>query len=90
MGLARVVTDEVFVSLLHRWHRRWKAAVSAHFGTLLDFQVGDPPTSARDVLAVSIEQAVLAHCTTLLPGVSVRDHARALAGRSAWHLHERP
>lgn len=89
-GVDSVVTDEVYISLLHRWNRRWHAAVTTHFGTLLDFQVGNPPTTAQDLLALSIEQAVLAQCTTLLPGVSIRDHARALADRSSWHLHERP
>ncbi len=89
-GVNSVVTQDVFVSLLHRWHTRWGVEFTANYGTVLDARVHFPPVEAEDVLAVAVEQAVLAHDTIGLPGVSLRDHARALAGRKAWHLHDRP
>lgn len=89
-GVNSLVTLEVFVSLLRRWYTRWGAEVTASYGTLLDARVHYPPVHAEDALAVAVEQGVLAHDTIWLPGVSLRDHARALIGRKTWHLHDRP
>lgn len=53
----------------------------------------EPRTSAYPkggYRAYKSEQVALAECTTLLPGVSMRDHARALLAVNRWFIHERP
>ncbi|HEY7068910.1 MAG TPA: DUF4253 domain-containing protein [Acidimicrobiales bacterium] len=80
----------VLVSLLRRWQERWGAEIVASFGTMLELAVSSPPTEPQDLIDLAVEQCLLASCTTLLPGIHLRQHARVLAGRSTWFLHERP
>jgi Domain of unknown function (DUF4253) len=80
----------VFVSLLRRWEERWGAEIVASFGTMLESNVPSPPSEPQDLLDLAIEQHLLAPCTTLLPGIRIRHHARVLAGRRTWFLHEKP
>jgi len=82
--------SQLIVALLHHWHRRYGAELVAHYGTMLQFVVARRPTTAEEALELAWQQYLVAPCTTVLPGVSVRDHARALLHTDRWFLHERP
>jgi len=77
-------------SLLRRWFIRWDAEPFANFGTMLEFHVHRPPTEADDLIQLAVEQYVVASDTIVLPGIRLRDHARALHRRTEWFLHSRP
>lgn len=57
---------------------------------MLQFVVARRPATAEEALELAWQQYLVAPCTMLLPGVSVRDHARALLHIDRWFLHERP
>jgi Domain of unknown function (DUF4253) len=57
---------------------------------MLQLQVSAPPKTLDEAFEVAVEQSLAAPCTLALPGVSIRDHARALMGRPEWFIHERP
>jgi hypothetical protein len=83
-GLAGVI------AVARHWRTKYGAELVANWGTMLQFHVNRPPTTIKDAFDLAHEQAVLAPDTTILPNVSLRDHARALLGRTEWFLHERP
>jgi hypothetical protein len=78
------------LALLKFWNERYGAELVANWGTMLQFVVSRPPTHLEDAIALAREQILLAPCTTLLPGVPLMQHARALVGCERWFLHERP
>lgn len=80
----------LFVSLLKRWSDRWGAEIFANYGTMLEFLVHRAPTEPTDLIQLAVEHHVLARDTMLLPGISLREHARALRGRPDWFLHSKP
>ena len=83
-------TTSRLVAILELWSRRWGAELVAHWGTMLEFVVTRPPQSLEQALEVAEQHYVIAPDTLVLPGVPMRHHARALIGRDAWFLHERP
>ena len=72
------------------WRQRFGAEVVASWGTMLQFVVRYPPQRLEDAFALAVEQDRVAPSTLPLPGVPIRDHARALLGRRSWFLHSRP
>ncbi|UXI65805.1 DUF4253 domain-containing protein [Tahibacter amnicola] len=82
--------SQTIVALLREWHARFGAELVAHYGTILQFGVARPPATPEAAFELAWQQHVVAPCTTLLPGVSVRNHARALLHAQRWFLHERP
>jgi hypothetical protein len=83
-GLAGVI------ALAGAWRTEYGAELVANWGTMLQFSVSQPPTTIGTAFRLAHEQVVLAPCTTIPQGVSLRAHARALLGRTEWFLHERP
>lgn len=81
---------EALIAVLRSWHERFRAELVAHFDVTLELTVARPPTDIEVAWQLAREQETVAPCTTLLPGVSRRHHARALVGRSTWSLFERP
>lgn len=81
---------EKLVAVLRWWSQRYGAELVAHYGTMLEFVVTRPPETLEEAWRLAHEHELIAPCTTLLPGVPLRQHARALVGRSTWFLHERP
>lgn len=81
---------EKLIAVLRSWHERHGAELVAHYGTMLEFVVSRPPRTLEDAWRLAREQELVAPCTTTLPGIPLRQHARALIGRSTWFLHERP
>jgi Domain of unknown function (DUF4253) len=81
---------ERWIALLRSWRERYGAEMVACWGTMLQLQVSAPPQTLDEAFELAVEQSLAAPCTTALPGVSIRDHARALMGRREWFIHERP
>ncbi|MFE4105061.1 DUF4253 domain-containing protein [Almyronema epifaneia] len=75
---------------LQKWHQQYHAELVCHYGTMLQLQVGKRPASPAAAFELAWQQVALAECTILLPGVSLRDQARALLNLDRWFLHERP
>jgi hypothetical protein len=89
-GTAHEGGAEHLIAMLRRWNEMYEAELVAHHGTVLEFVVGRPPDALEVAWALAWEQELVATCTTGLAGVAVRHHARALRGRYAWFLHDRP
>ena len=66
------------MQLLKKWHEQYEAELVCHFGTMLNFIVAKPPNTSESAFELAWEQMVIAECTIILPGVSLRDHARSL------------
>ncbi len=69
--------SEVAISFLKRWHQSHNAELMCHYGTMLQFTVGQPPKSPTAAFELAWEQYALAPCTLQSPGISLRDHARS-------------
>jgi hypothetical protein len=82
--------SQVLVALLRDWSSRYGAELVAHYGTMLQLIARKPPRLIEDAFELAWQQHTVAQCTTILPGVSPRDHARALLQTERWFLHERP
>ncbi len=80
----------VAIGFLKKWHHHYQAELVCHYGTMLQLQVGRLPASPAEAFQLAWEQVALAPCTTALPGISLRNHARALLVTKQWFLHERP
>lgn len=81
---------EGFIALLRRWRERYGAELFAHYGTMLEFVVTQPPADLDAALALTREHALAAPCTLDLSGTAQRHHALGLVGHGDWFLHERP
>lgn len=84
------VGSPVAIVFLHHWHERYGAELVCHYGTMLHLVVNQKPITPADAFQLAWEQEALAPCTTLLPGVSLREHAWSLLHVDRWFLHERP
>jgi Domain of unknown function (DUF4253) len=78
------------IALLKKWQQHYQAELVCHYGTMLQFQVGLKPATPEAAFELAWEQIALAPCTIQLPGISIREHARALLQCDRWFLHERP
>lgn len=88
-GMERGPADG-FIALLRRWREQHGAELWAHYGTMLEFEVGQPPEDFDTALVLAREHDLAAPCTLALPGIALRHHALGLVGHSTWFLHERP
>jgi hypothetical protein len=81
---------EHYVALGRQWETRHGARLVAHYGTMIQCLVERPPASPIEAWSLACEHDLAAPCTLALPGIPLRDYARALAGWDRWFLHERP
>ncbi len=81
---------EKVMTVLQSWQQRFGAELVAHYGTMLQFFLQQPPSTLEIAFQLAWEQFMIAPCTLALPGVSIREHARALLHIHEWFLHERP
>lgn len=88
-GMERGPADG-FIALLRRWREQHGAELWAHYGTMLEFAVRQPPEDFDTALALAREHDLAAPCTLALPGIALRHHALGLVGHGTWFLHERP
>jgi len=82
--------SKMAIPLLQKWHQFYEADLVCHYGTMLQLLVGKRPSTPQEAFKLASEQVLLAPCTTLLSGVSIRDHARSLLKINRWFIHERP
>jgi Domain of unknown function (DUF4253) len=87
---ACTIGTTVAINFLKQWHQQYGAELVCHYGTMLQLKVGRLPASPAAAFQLAWEQVAIAPCTIDLPGVSLRDHARALLSTEQWFLHERP
>jgi len=81
---------EKVMTLLKSWQQRFSAELVAHYDTRLQFVVQQPPSNLEAAFQLAWEQYMIAPCPLALPGISLREHARALLHTQQWFLHERP
>jgi hypothetical protein len=81
---------EKMMTVLQSWQQRFGAELVAHYGTILQFVVQHPPSTLEAAFQLAWEQYMIAPCTLELPGITLREHARALLQKQRWFLHERP
>lgn len=82
--------SDVAIALLRQWQQHYGAELVCHYGTMLQFDVESIPPTPEAAFTLAWEQEALAPCTTMLSGISLRDHARSLLYTHQWFLHERP
>ena len=82
--------SQFIVALLREWHEQYGAELVAHYGTMLQFMVSRRPATIEQAFELAWQQHTVSPCTLILPGVSMRNHARALLHTDRWFLHERP
>ena len=87
---AECCNSELVIALLRYWHQKYGAELVAHYGTMLQLITQTRPKTVDDAFQLAWEQETIAPCTTLLPGVALRDHVKALLHTNRWFLHERP
>jgi hypothetical protein len=87
---AESCSSELVVALLKYWHQKYGAELVAHYSTMLQLVSQTLPNSPEEALKLAWQQQVIAPCTTCLPGVSLRNHAREMLHCHQWFLHERP
>jgi hypothetical protein len=75
---------------LRVWEENHGAELVAAFNTTLYLRVTRRPTSIDEAFALAIGHHHFASDTLVLPGVSTRDHARALLTLDRWFFHSRP
>lgn len=81
---------DLVVALATKWRDRYGAEPVALWGTMIEMRVSQPPLDVETAWELACEQAAIADATLLLPGITRRQHARALVGRREWFLHSRP
>ena len=81
---------EYYIPLLKYWSEKYGAKLVAHYGTMLQFFVSEPPVLIQDAWKLACQHDLVAPCTLALPGITVRHHALSLVGNVRWFLHERP
>ena len=78
------------IAILKYWYDRYGAELVAAYGTMLQFYVKQKPQTLDEAFELACQHNEFAPCTLILPGVSIREHARALLHTERWFLHERP
>jgi Domain of unknown function (DUF4253) len=89
-GASRVLGHEALIRVLADWSERVGAELLGSWGTLLELCVTRPPTDVDTAYELAVQHHAVAPYTLHGPGVSIRQHARALLNRRHWLLHERP
>lgn len=78
------------IAILKHWYDIYDAELVAHYDTMLHFFVRQKPQTLSEAFELACQHYEFAECTLILPGVSIREHARALLHIERWFLHERP
>jgi hypothetical protein len=87
---AESLGSDTVMAMLRYWHKKYQIELVCHYGTMLQLKAKNKPKTCQEALQLAIEQEIIAPCTTMLPGISLEDHACALLKSDYWFLHERP
>jgi len=83
--------DQVpMIAAARSWHESFGAEPVALWGTMVQFLVARPPMDRELRWRTAIFHDLLGPDTLARPGVTVREHARALSVLDRWFLHARP
>jgi hypothetical protein len=82
--------SESVCAMLRHWQERHGAELVAHFGTMLQFVVANPPSDPSAAFDLAWEHDQMAGDTLARPGVEVGEHADYVALSRRWFLHSRP
>lgn len=89
-GAETVEAAVALAAVLDDWQQRFGAHLVANWGTMLQFVVDRPPSTPSEAFELAQQHDWVGGSTLAGPGLTVRDHARALLGRDTWFLHHRP
>jgi len=78
------------IAALRRWHERYGAELCCAGGTTLYLRVQRRPANLDEAFELAVEHWYFASDTLVLPGVSLREHARVLLCQDHWYFHQRP
>jgi len=78
------------IAALRRWHERYGAELCCAGITTLYLQIKRRPACLEEAFELAIEHWYFARDTLVLPGISLREHARVLLGQDHWYFHQRP
>lgn len=78
------------IAILKYWHDKYDTELVAHYGTMLQFFVNNKPPTPIEAYELAAQHYEFAPCTLILPGVAIREHAKALLHLDRWFLHEKP
>jgi hypothetical protein len=89
-GASQALGHEALIRVMAEWSERYGAELLGSWGTMLEFRVTRPPSDMDTAYEAAVQHHAVAPFTLYGPGVSIRQHARALLNRHSWLLHERP
>jgi len=78
------------IALGRDWQRCFGAELVAHYGTMLQCVVANPPTDTQTAWKLACEHDLFSPGTLAPSGTLVRHYAQGLLGYGRWFLHERP
>jgi hypothetical protein len=82
--------SEHYIALGRRWQQRHGAELFAHYGTMIECFVSNPPSGIDDAFELAQEHDLAGTCTLPLPGITLRNYAAGLLRHDRWFLHDRP
>ena len=82
--------SEHYIALGRHWQQRYGAELFAHYGTMIECFVSNPPTNIDDAFELAQQHDLAGPCTLPLPGITLRNYAAGLLGHDRWFLHDRP
>jgi hypothetical protein len=77
-------------ALFRQWSKRYGAEPAANWDTMIQLVVTRPPTTIEDAFELARTMSLLWADTIGRPGITVRELAFDLIGRTRWFLHCRP
>jgi hypothetical protein len=78
------------IAAAQSWHNSFGAEPVALWGTMVQFLVASPPADRELCWRTAVDHDRLGPDTLGGPGITVREHARALRVLNRWFLHARP
>ena len=78
------------VALHKEWNDVYGAELKAHYGTMLQFTVNNPPDEVHSAWQLANQHDLISPYTLGACGITIRHYAMGLIGYDRWIFHERP
>lgn len=88
-GVSRFSSSSA-IALGRAWRKAYGAELVAHFGTVLQCVVSNPPSTVESAWKLAREHDLLSPGTLAPSGTLLRHYAHGLVGQHRWLMHERP